>query len=215
MQKTVKYPLLLALVGVLGYNSVFIKKLDEVNAATGPNASSRFDAATYARQFWTTKLLPATAKANELTTLLPALKADKTQTFAAHSHALGIGNIRYFLVKGTGQVKAVRDNDVVVQLPNSEQVHLATEYIYGNAARDASGLIPGTQFDNTADLNSVSEQLNAIIRQEVVTPLKAQAKPGQTVQFTGAMELNQEHLHLENLEVIPLTVTVVAPTAKP
>ncbi|GAB4030444.1 DUF2291 domain-containing protein [Spirosoma jeollabukense] len=203
----VKYALLLVLIGFVAYNSVYFRKLDEVKATSGANATSKFDAAAYANTFWTTKLLPAGASsATELSTLLSLLKTDKEKAFDTYSHALGIGNIRYFLVKGEGQITAISDNDVTVALSSGESVNLATEYIFGNAARDASGLIRITEFDNTMDLNNVSTELNTIIRNKVVPPFKASAKPGNTVKFVGAIELNKAHFHLDNLEVIPISV---------
>ncbi|GAB4018575.1 DUF2291 domain-containing protein [Spirosoma koreense] len=206
MPKNLKYALLLVLIAVVAYNSVYFKKLDEVNASAGASTGTKFDAAAYAQTFWKTKLLPDSAKATELTTLLPLLKSDKEKAFDTYSHALGIGNIRYFLVKGEGRITAVGDNDITVLLPSGDVVKLATEYIFGNAARDASGLIRITEFDNTMDLNNVSAELNTIIRQKVAPILKATAKPGGSVRFIGAIELNQAHLHLENLEVIPIAV---------
>lgn len=206
-KNTLKYAILLVLLGVVAYNSVYFRKLDEVNATSGANATSKFDAASYANTFWTTKLLPAgSSSATELSRLISSLKTDKEKAFTTYSHALGIGNIRYFLVKGEGKITTIGDNDVTISLPNGEAVNLATEYIFGNAARDASGLIKITEFDNTMDLNNVSTELNTIIRNKVVPPFKDSAKPGNTVKFIGAIELNKEHLHLENLEVIPILV---------
>lgn len=203
-KNSLKYAILLVLITVVAYNSVYFKKLDEVKANAGLTAGEKFDAATYAQEFWTTKLLPATPKATDLSTLLTLLKTDQAKAFDAYSHALGIGNIRYFLVKGEGKITAVGDNDVTVLLPSDESVKLATEYIFGNAARDASGLIKITEFDNTLDLNNVSAELNTIIRNKVVPPFKASAKSGSAVKFVGAIELNKEHLHLDDLEVIPI-----------
>ncbi|MBN8822633.1 MULTISPECIES: DUF2291 domain-containing protein [unclassified Spirosoma] len=208
-KNTLKYTMLLVLLAVVAYNSVYFKRLDEVKASAGPNAGQPFDAASYASAFWTNKLLPATAKATEFDALLSLLKTDKEKAFNTHSHALGIGNIRYFLVKGTGNVTAVGDNDITILLPSGESVKLATEYIFGNAVRDASGLIQITEFDNTMDLNNVSAELNTIIRNKVVPPLKANAKPGATINFVGAIELNKAHLHLETIEVIPISVEVI------
>ncbi|MVM30271.1 DUF2291 family protein [Spirosoma sp. HMF4905] len=209
MQKnSLKYAVLLVLLGVVAYNSVYFKKLDEVKANAGSNTDQKFDAAAYAQTFWTSKLLPASASsATDLSALLSSLKTDKTKAFD-NSHALGIGNIRYFLVKGEGKITAIGDNDVTVSLLTGETVNLATEYIFGNAARDASGLIKITEFDNTTDLNNVSAELNNIIRKKVLPPFKASAKTGSTVKFVGAIELNKEHLHLENLEVIPISIEV-------
>lgn len=211
-KNSLKYIALLVLLGVVAYNSVYFKKLDEVSTAAGSKAGSRFDAAAYASTFWVTKLIPETAKTSgpnaptDLSALLSLLKMDKEKAFATHSHALGIGNIGYFLVKGEGKLTAIRDNDVVISLASGEQVNLATEFIFGNAARDASGLIKITEFDNTMDLNNVSAELNTIIRNKVVTPFKASAKPGSTVKFVGAIELNKAHLHLDNLEIIPISI---------
>jgi predicted lipoprotein len=134
------------------------------------------------------------------------LKTDKEKAFSTYSQGLGIGNIRYFLVKGEGAVSSVGENDVTVSLPTGETVHLATEYIFGNAARDASGLIRITEFETTTDLNNVSAELNEIIRKQVIPSLKAVVKPGGTLRFVGAMELNRAHTHLDSLTLIPLAV---------
>ncbi|GAA4394898.1 hypothetical protein GCM10023187_01210 [Nibrella viscosa] len=209
MNKTVKYLIGFGLLGLIAYNSVYFKRLDEVKAAgtagAGKAGKAAFAAAPYAETFWTTKLLPAAPNsATDLATLLSLLKTDKEKAFSTYSQALGIGNIRYFLVKGEGAVTAVGPNEVTVSLPSGETVHLATEYIFGNAVRDASGLIKITEFDNTADLNSVSAEINDIIRKTVIPPLKANATPGKKLAFIGAIELNRAHLHLETLNLIPI-----------
>ncbi|RCR67783.1 DUF2291 domain-containing protein [Larkinella punicea] len=201
-----KYGALLLLLAVVVYHSVYFKKLDEVKAK---GARTQFDATAYADAFWKTKLLPATTKATDLNTLIQALKTDKDQAFAAHSNAMSIGNIRYFLVKGQGKITAVRDQDVTVSLTNGPDIIVATEYIFGNAARDASGLISLTEFTNTMDLNNVSAEINQIIRKRVVVPFKTSVKTGMEVEFTGAIELNQAHLHTEAIEVIPISIRSV------
>lgn len=206
-KKGLTYAILLVLLGVVAYNSVYFKKLDEVKASAGLTADQKFDAKAYAQNFWITKLLPAAANsATDLSTLLAALKTDKEKTVDTYSHALGIGNIRYFLVKGEGRITAIGDNEITVELTSGEIVKLATEYIFGNAARDASGILKITEFDNTMDLNNVSAELNRIIRNKVVPPLRKSAKVGSPVKFVGAIELNKEHLHLDGLEVIPIQV---------
>lgn len=213
LRKTLKYGVLAVVLALVAFKSVYFDKLSTHKAATAAGGAIKFDAASFAGRFWTDKLLPATAQAPELTALLAELKATP-QTAFAKSHALGIGNIRYFLVQGAGTVASVDKNVVTVRLTDGNTVQLATEYVFGNAARDASGLIRNQDFDNTADLNALAEQLNGLVRQRVVPGLRAEAKPGSTVQFAGALELNQAHLHLDKLEVMPLAVTFL-PTAKP
>ena len=206
MNNMLKYSFGLLGLGLVAYNSVYVKPLDQVKAA-GSAQTTVFAADSYAQTFWIAKLKPAASTtATDLSTLLPLLKTDEKKAFDTYSHALGIGNIRYFLVKGEGTVASVGDNTIRVSLPTGETVQLATEFIFGNAVRDASGIIQITDFDNTTDLNSVSAALNDIIRQQVVPPLKAMATPGRRLSFVGAMELNQAHVHLNALTLIPIAV---------
>ncbi|GAB2528601.1 DUF2291 domain-containing protein [Spirosoma aerophilum] len=206
MTTPLKYVAGLLLLGIVGYNSVYFRKLDDVKA-TGLAATGKFDAGRYADTFWSAKLVPAApASATDLITLLPLLTSDPEKAFATHSQALGIGNIRYFLVKGEGTVSAVGENDVTVSLATGPVIHLATEFIFGNAVRDASGIIKITEFDNTADLNAVAANLNDIVRKKVIPALKTRAKTGSRLSFIGAMELNRAHLHLDELTVIPISI---------
>ena len=204
--KAAKYIILIVVVVAAAYNSVYFKKLDEVNAS---RSAKQFNAAAYAQTFWTTKLIPNLDKAIDITQLTTMLSTNAPKTFDTYSHALGIGNLRYFLVKGKGTLASVNEDDVsiLLQLDTSRQIlTLATEYIFGNAIRDATGLINVNDFTNTMDLNNVSAELNKIIREKVLPPFKQQAKKGDKVEFTGAIELNKEHLDISKIEVIPVRI---------
>ncbi|MEZ4904482.1 MAG: DUF2291 family protein [Spirosomataceae bacterium] len=124
-----------------------------------------------------------------------------------HSFATAIGSIRYFLIKGEGVITAINEDDIVVKT-NHNRLSIATEFIYGNALRDASGLFDITAFSNTTDINNVSSELNKIVRTTVAAPFKAKAKVGDTIRFGGAIELNKERLNLTNIEVIPASLTI-------
>ena len=191
--------------GFVLYNSVYFKRLDEAKTAT----VSSFDAAGYAQNFWKTKLLPATEKATDLNTLVPLLKTDPNKAFSTYSNALGIGNIRYFLVKGQGRIIDVQPDEVTLEVPAGsgvQPIKLIMELIYGNAVRDASGIIRIQDFETTADLNALSEQLNKIVRENVVSTAKTQLRKGSEISFVGAIELNKAHLKLHELEMIPIVI---------
>jgi predicted lipoprotein len=209
LKKVIKYTLALILLLVVGYNSVYIKKLSEVKAAA---TAGKFDAVAYAHTFWIEKLTPGLTKATNLPELLVLLKTDKESAFKNYSHALGIGNLRYLLVKGEGRITAINENDISVALrPDSlgQDLKIATEFVYGNAVRDALGILSINDFSNTMDMNNVSAELNKKIRTEIIPPFRAQAKKGSTVQFIGAIELNQVHLRLDEIEVIPVSLNLV------
>lgn len=207
MKKIVKYAVGIIVLIIVAYNSVYFRKLDEVKAS-----SSKFDAKTYARNYFNNKLLPSLSNAVELNQLMFLLQTNKEQTFDKYGHALGIGNIRYFLVKGEGEVTSINENDVtVVAKPDTNQktIRIATEFVFGNAIRDASGKIDINEFSNTMDFNNVSAEINKIIRAEVLPPFKKTVVKGDSVQFAGALELNKEHLDVEDIEVIPIQLKII------
>ncbi|WP_426295510.1 DUF2291 domain-containing protein [Dyadobacter endophyticus] len=205
MPKPIRYLIYVAVIALLAYNSVYFKKLDEVKAG-----NTSFDAARYARDFWQKKLTPGLSKAVELNALTTLLKTDKEKAFSAHSHALGIGNIRYFLVKGAGVVSDVEENEVTLEVGGNE-ARIATEYIFGNAVRDASGAIDINAFTNSMDFNNVSAEINKLIREKVVRAFKSKVKKGDRVVFHGAIELNREHLQVNDIEVIPVSLQIEKP----
>jgi predicted lipoprotein len=207
MPAFIKYLLLGLAILLLGWFSVNIKKLDAVSAA---RAAENFDATIYANRFWKEKLLPGLDKAVELDTLLSLLHTEKDSAFTTYSHALGIGNIRYFLVRGEGAVSAINADDISLILTgDSTRVGIETEYIFGNAVRDASGLIDINDFKNTMDFNNVSVALNTIIRKQVLPPFSAAVKKGSRLRFTGAIELNSEHLKTDHIKIMPVQLTLL------
>lgn len=207
MRKMVKYAVAIIVLIIIAYNSVYFRKLDEVKAS-----SSKFDAKTYARNYFNHKLIPSLSNAVEINQLMSLIDTSKEQTFEKYGHALGIGNIRYFLVKGEGQVTSINENDVTVLAKadtNQKTIRIATEFVYGNAIRDASGKIDINEFANTMDFNNVSAEINKIVRAEVLPAFKKTVVKGDTVQFAGALELNKEHLNVEDIEVIPVQLKII------
>jgi predicted lipoprotein len=205
--KAIKYIIAVVLIVLVAYNSVYFKKLDEVKAS---QSAKEFNATQYAQTFWNNKLIPNLDRAIDITQLTAMLSSDAAKTFDTYSHALGIGNLRYFLVKGKGITTSVNEDDVSVLLDSNKQsITIATEYIFGNAVRDATGLININEFNNTMDFNNVSAELNKIIREKVLPSFKQQAKKGNAIEFTGAIELNKEHLDLSKIEVIPVKLSLI------
>ena len=100
------------------------------------------------------------------------------------------------------------ENDVYVLTKNKQTLKIAIEYIFGNALRDAPGLIDINDFNNTMELNNIAAAVDKIIRDEVLPPFSSQVKKGDNISFAGAFELNQEHINLANIEVIPVVLKI-------
>jgi predicted lipoprotein len=84
---------------------------------------------------------------------------------------------------------------------------LRTKFIFGNAARDASGYFKIDEFENTMDFNAVSTELNKLILTRVITKLDS-LSAGRTIKFYGALEINSENIPKE-IEIIPLKIEAV------
>jgi len=207
--KILKYITAFVVILAVAYNSVYFRKLDEVKASI---AAKDFNAAQYAATFWTAKLLPNLNKAIDVARLSSMLRRNPENAFDNYSHALGIGNLRYFLVSGKGTIESINENDVsvLIQTDSTKQkIIIATEYIFGNAVRDATGLIDINEFNNTMDFNNVSAEINKTIREKVLPGFRQQVQKGNTIVFTGAIELNKEHLDLSHIEVLPVEIKIL------
>jgi predicted lipoprotein len=202
--KVIKYIAGFIVLAIILFNSVYFRNLEEVKTDT---SSRKFNPAAYAKEFWDNELMQNLHNAVEINYLLDMLSKEKERAFDSYSNVLGIGNIRYFFVKGQGKIESVNTNDVTLLIgtdSNKNKMTIATEYIFGNAVRDASGLIDINEFSNTMDFNNISDEINKIIKEQVVPPFRTSVAEGGHVEFVGAIELNREHLNLEEIEIIPV-----------
>jgi predicted lipoprotein len=205
--KIIKYVLTIVLIVFVAYNSVYFRNLDEVKAVSPSNS---FNPKTFASDFYKNKLLSRADSAVDLDVLISILKSQPDEAFKKHSNALAIGNIRYFLVSGEGIIHSISDDAVALELKGDSggtNVNIATEFVYGNAIRDASGLMNLNDFTNTAEFNSISESINEIIRKEVLPSFIRDAKAGSKVKFTGAIEMNQKYVDVNVIEVVPIELS--------
>lgn len=207
MNRAFKYGLVAVILILLGYNSIYIEKLSNVKNPM----SGKFNSSAFAEKMWTEKLPAKLDSAIDINTLRALVKTDANSAFNRYTHALDIGNYRYTLIKGEGTVEAVNEDDVTITIKAEHpfEAILTTEFVYGNTLRDASGLIDLRDFPNTSDLNDISKALNEIIRQKVVPSFKPYLKPGVKIDFVGAIELNKEHIHFKDLEIVPARIKIL------
>jgi len=208
MNRYIKYLLLVVVVGLVAYKSVYIKKLSTMVKATG----NKFDAVTFSKKLWEERLPAKLDSAIALSAFANAVQQNPGDAFLKYSNVLGIGNYRYVLIKAEGVITEIGDDDNTLQINNGDslmRVKLATEFIYGNAIRDASALVDVKDFPNTMDLNNISEELNKMVRKSVLPPFKEKVKKGDKISVTGAIEINKEHVRWTELEIIPIRLQIV------
>ena len=208
MKRYIKYLLLIVVIGLVAYKSVYVKKLSGMKVAT----DEKFDAVVISKKLWEEKLPAKLGSAVELGTFIKAAQANPADAFSKYTNALGIGNYRYALIKVEGVVTNIYEDDITLQVKLGDSLmtaKIATEFIYGNAIRDASGLVDVKDFPNTMDLNNISEELNKMVRKTVLPPFKASVRKGDKVIVTGAIEIHKEHIKWNELEIIPVQLQIV------
>jgi predicted lipoprotein len=208
MKKIIKYTVLLLVIGLAGYKSVYFKKLSEMQRPK----EGKFDAAAYAGKLWNERLPQRMDSAVELSKLIKLIETTPEEAFAKFSNVMGIGNYRYSLVQVTGIAAMINEDDILVRFSHADSlltIRLATEYVYGNAIRDASGLLDLKDFANTGDLNGISEELNKIVRTTVLPAFKQQVKSGDKIEVAAAIQFNKSHIDFKDLELIPMRIKIL------
>lgn len=196
--KLYKYGLLFLTLAFLGYHSVYFEKLSEVRAREDPE----FDFGTFADSLYYEGMLK-NVRAIAVSELLAAIQTDAEAAFENLGNRLGIGSSAYFMVRSTGKVTELTDDRIRLATADIGDISINTKYIFGNALRDASGLVALTDFKTNADFNRVSEALNALVRTKVIPPIIAQLQVGDSIRVIGAVKLSKKELDNPAIEITP------------
>lgn len=207
MKKVYKYGIA-ALVGFfLLFNSVSIKSLDEVKRQ---KALASLDPAEFARDFWDDILLKNLNRTVDANALIAQLAENPEEARERFARQVGIGAY-YAMISGEGNVVQADEDGVLLSIKAPEsagEILIATDLIFGNAIRDASGLLDVNDFPSSTDFNSISVEINRIVVNEVIPLFKNLVAPGKTLAFVGASELTRAGLSGKPLQVIPIAVEI-------
>lgn len=203
MSKLLKYTIGILATVLLIYLSLDIKNLEDHKAASVP---SGFNSLDYVTNFWNDSLPICISSAPELSSLMEILNVNPEKAFEKYGRKLGISKTFYFLTKDKGIVNKIDTEYIELILEDQKTVKIATDFIFGNAVRDGSGKVNINDFLNMTDFNNVSVAINKLVKEKVVTHLKNSATVGKSLEFAGAMEINEENIDLSNLILIPVSV---------
>ena len=203
MNKLIKYIVFTVIVGLSLYNSVYFESLDDYKK--GQNKSI-FDAKSLASKFISTTI--ETLPAINTSDFLVDIAKNTTNYCSDKGKKLGISNDYNFIIDGVATVISIDEENVLVAINDNkeQQVRIATDFIFGNAIRDASAIADIGDFQNTMDFNNISVELNNIVRKTIVPPFKQKVKEGDQLYFKGAVKVNSMRPNLQDLKVIPLII---------
>lgn len=195
MKKTVT----IIFIAFLGYNSFYFKKLSDIKN----QKNLAFDFPKYADSLYYEAILKST-RAVDLDELLLQIQTNVDSAFKTHGNRLGIGNSAFFMVKSHGKVSKIENGKITIALHKGNSANLETKYIFGNAIRDASGLVKLTDFKTNAEFNKVSEALNTIIREKALPKVVLKIKLADEISFIGALKLSRKES--PELNILPVQV---------
>jgi len=203
-KKLTRNLILLGLLALALYNSVYFKSLDEVTKA---KTEQGFDSASAANNLMDLEL--ASIETLDATALFTELDSDLMTTLEQKGKKLGISKEYYFMLEGDAKVLDILEENILVQLADSDkQLLIATDFIFGNAVRDATGKFDIGDYQNTMDFNNISIELNKIVREKVLPPFTERVQIGDSIHFKGAVKVNSKKPNLNEVRVIPLTLTI-------
>ena len=200
MKKSKKYIIGVVIALLVLYFSFDIENLEEHRAKSG---KTKFNAEVFANKIWDENLMKI--EAPDASVLIKQLNENKQKAFDKYGRKLGIAQTHYFLLQGTGIVQSVEKEYISVLLNNNnDSIKIISDFIFGNAVRDGSGLVDINNFTNMTDFNNVSIELNKKVRKEVVLQLKKSASAGMKIDFAGVAELRKDKDIPISLSIIPI-----------
>lgn len=202
MKKNYIYTILAVLFGTLLYNSVYFEKLSKRNS----QKNSKFNFKTYADSLYYNGILKSN-NSIEANQLLALVKSNPDSAFKAYGNRLGIGESAYFMINAQGKLLEKNENSLKIDTENGVTMNVDTKFIFGNAIRDASGLVKLTDFKTNADFNKVSEELNTVIREKAIPENLKNINKGDVISVTGAIKLKKRKLDTPELQILPIKIS--------
>jgi predicted lipoprotein len=178
--------------------------------STTRQQTSVFNAREFAEDYWQNRLIPGLSKARDAATVLNALLADAQQARSKFGRTVGLGRSTYFLFRGEGTIVSIEKNRIDVALSEGArdpELLITTGPVFGNAVRDAPGLLAAGDFTHSQHFNELAAELNLLVENRVGQPLAEQAQVGRKVRFVGCIEVLGE-APTKPLKLIPLEASV-------
>ena len=202
MKKSIKISVISLIAIIALYSSVYFEKLDAKKERESIRDFNPRDKAEY---FWDNGLEQILQSAIDLKLFDAQLTDNPESLIRQHGKAIGITSTYSFLVKGMTNQMAPDAEEIPVEIRDGHsEYNLQIKYIFGNAARDATGYFNIDDFENTMDFNSISTELNKLILEREIVKLDS-IPIGETIQFIGALEINSEIIP-SKIAIIPLKI---------
>jgi hypothetical protein len=172
-------------------------------------APGTIDVPRFAQRFWVEKLEKSAITPIDMREVLGLLTDPQAADRTPLGHRTGIGGKPYFFIAGQGRVVAIDSAGVWMSGDGSDhrQLLLATGPIFGDALRDATGLLQLDDF-TSSDFNALSAALNRRAESVVQTLLHSSVRPGSRIDFVATAAIDDASTAEPFLRLVPVRVGV-------
>ena len=183
-----------------------VRPLIGSGAAAGKAAP--LDVPSFAARFWNERLAAPGVTAVDAGTLAAALTQDPGAAEQKYGRRIGIGGRAVFLVSGRGRISSIDRLGVWISAGDSSasRMVLLTGPIFGNALRDASGLLDPSRY-SSFDFNALSTELDRLAEVNAQPPLRS-SRVGEMISFVAAGEIHETDEGASVLRLAPIRVQV-------
>jgi predicted lipoprotein len=184
-------------------------RFHSLKAVRAAQAGAQNGAKDAAEELWSEKLLPAAEKAADAAAVVQAIATDPKSVRARFGRTVGVSSSYFLFLRGSGRVVTANADSIGLSLePSGDEPDIVVPlgFVFGNAVRDATGLVDSSSYTNAQAFNDVSAKLNAIVEKRVLPEFQRVAKVGQRVQFAGCVEVADEDTDLKPLQLVPVEV---------
>lgn len=175
-----------------GCGIVKVVKIGEEGKYTG---EAVFNAGDDVTAIWDESALPElTEKAVDLGEFLTESKGDMTTLADKYGkYSMGTSGELNYVVCGTGTVEEVNTDSqagYMVLKPDNysgeEIIKIQIGPVYrGSSVRDSLSFIKFGDYKNQQDWAAISQSINSLVHEEIVTPARPETLQGKTVEFVG------------------------------
>lgn len=176
-------------------------------------SESRSASATHAGAMidtlWNERIPAAAKQAVGVDELLALAATDPNAARKKYGREVGMGGPTFVFVRGSGLIQNVHDDECQLAIEGSRHtVVLTIGALFGNAVRDATGLVNVDDFPNSQDFNHLSTELNSRCESSVISVVRHQLMVGVKVEFAGCGEVRDDD-GFKPLKLIPVQLAVI------
>ncbi|MFM7245488.1 MAG: DUF2291 family protein [Planctomycetaceae bacterium] len=166
-----------------------------------------FDPRAFAERFWTDDLAPALATASDAGKVLAAIRRDGAAACRSLGRSVGLSRTCLYLVRGAGTIAEVGVAGCRVKLDgDTGEVLIATGLVFGTAVRDVTGTVDPASRTDSRELAAAATEINRLVQDRVVAPLKAGAKVRGRVEFVACGQVQGALPAGKPWKLVPLRV---------